>query len=168
MATTLYVWNNSPGDPGHASLQVNDTYISFWPESAAKAKKDIKIGQTHDPAFPSSYRVDCRLEGRKADHQLDISGLNEAQMAGHWSDFKEGANQYNMLKSNCSTVVAVILEIGSGVQPHISPNIRINDYVDNTAMRWFLKLRFLGNYIDMWTPNDVMTYALQINSNKNA
>ena len=71
-----------------------------------------------------------------------------------------------MLKSNCSTVVASLLEIGSGIAPSKSPSIRINEYVNNKYMRWVLKLRFFGNYIDMWTPNDVMMYALKIRSSK--
>ncbi|MCW8999972.1 MAG: hypothetical protein OQK04_14780, partial [Kangiellaceae bacterium] len=66
MTTTVYIWPNLPSETGHVSVQINNTYISFWPNSAAKAKKDIKIGQTHIPAFPTSYKVDCRLEGKSA------------------------------------------------------------------------------------------------------
>ena len=71
-----------------------------------------------------------------------------------------------MLKSNCSTVVATLIEAGSSIPPNHTPNIRINEYVNNPYMRWVLKLRFFGNYIDMWTPNAVMKYALQIKSCK--
>ena len=44
MTTTVYIWNNSPADVGHVSIEVNSTYMSFWPKSAAKAKNDIKLG----------------------------------------------------------------------------------------------------------------------------
>lgn len=166
MTTTVYVWNNSPSDVGHVSMQVNDVYMSFWPKSAAKAKNDIKMGQTHDPAFPSSYKVDQRLEGKAADNTIVINELDENVMIDHWNTFRGNSEKYNMLKSNCSTVVATLLELGSGVPPNHTPSIRIADYVDNPYMRWLLKLRFLGNYIHMWTPNDVKVYALQIQGNQ--
>jgi hypothetical protein len=152
-------------DVGHVSLQVNNTYISFWPQSAAKAKKDIKLGQTHEPVFPSSYRVDQRLERRQADSVITLNNLDETVMIDHWSKFTNNPDKYNMLSSNCSTVVAALLEAGSGIEPPNTPKIRIGDYVDNPYLRWVLKLRFMGNYIHMWTPNDVKLYALHVQQN---
>lgn len=166
MTTTVYVWKNSPSETGHVSIQVKDTYISFWPNSAAKAKKDIKIGRTHDPAFPSSYKVDCRLEAKEADCEISINKLDEELMIRYWNTFKDKPDQYNMLKSNCSTVAAALLELGSGIPPNHTPSIRINDYINNPFMRWLLKLRFMGNHIHMWTPNNVRRYVLQIKSRK--
>lgn len=166
MSVIVYVWKNSPSDIGHVSLQINDTYVSFWPKSAAKAKNDIKLRQTHESAFPSSYKVDRRLEQKESDNKILIKNLDEELMIDYWNDFKNNQKRYNMLNSNCSTVVASLLEIGSGVAPLKSPSIGINEYVNNKYMRWVLKLRFFGNYIHMWTPNDVMVYALQIRSCK--
>lgn len=166
MTTTVYVWENSPSDVGHVSVQVNNTYMSFWPKGAAKAKKDIKLGEQHEPSFPRGYRTDQRVEGRSADSTIVIDNLNETLMIEYWDDFRNKMTKYNMLESNCSTVVAAILEVGSGITPAHSPSIRIDDYVGNQTMRWFLKLRFLGNYIHMWTPNDVKIYALQIQSSQ--
>jgi len=57
MATTVYAWLISGNNPGHVSLQVSHAYMSYWPESAA-GKKDFKIGQTHEPVFPTSYKED--------------------------------------------------------------------------------------------------------------
>ncbi len=85
-------------------------------------------------------------------------------MKSNWLKFKQQPDQYNMRKSNCSTVVASMLELGSGVAPNHTPSIKISEYVGNPYLRWTLKLRFLGNYIEMWTPNDVRLYALQIKS----
>lgn len=166
MSVIVYVWKNSPADVGHVSLLVKDTYISFWPKSAAKAKNDIKLGQTHEAAFPSSYKVDRRLEQKDSDNKIMLKRLDEELMIDYWNDFKDNQKRYNMLNSNCSTVVASLLEIGSGLPPLKTPSIRINDYVNNKYMRWLLKLRFFGNYIHMWSPNDVMMYALQIRSSK--
>ncbi len=84
----------------------------------------------------------------------------------YWVKFKADPKKYNMLHSNCSTVVASLLELGSGLPPGKTPSIKIREYVENPYMRWILKLRFMGNNIDMWTPNDVRLYALQIKSRK--
>jgi len=168
MATIVYVWFNSPTDVGHVSLQVGEVYMSFWPRDAAKAKADIKIGQTHAAAFPSSYKVDVRLEGREADSVTRLNRLNEDEMKSHWQRFKLKPDHYNMRKSNCSTVVAALLELGCGVGPTHTPCVRIKDYVNNPFLKWTLKLRFLGNYIRMWTPTDVRLYALQIKSRLNS
>lgn len=166
MTAIVYIWKNSPNDTGHASLQIDNEYVSFWPKGAAKAKTDIKFGEMHEAVYPKSYRADCRLERKEADKIININGLDEQKMIEFWLRFKKQSSKYNMLKSNCSTVVASLLESGSGVAPNHSPNIRINEYANNAYMRWFLKLRFMGNYINMWTPNDVMIYALQIKSHK--
>ncbi|MDN3637369.1 hypothetical protein QWY82_00985 [Simiduia curdlanivorans] len=164
MAVTLYVWKNSPSEVGHASLDVDGVYISFWPKGAANAKKDVKIGEMHDAAYPSSYAVDRKIERREADVKVMLDNLDEKAIKAFWQAFKDKSEQYNMLKSNCSTVTAMALEAGSGLASNRSPSIKISDYVSNTGMQWLLKVRFMGNYIQMWTPNDVLTYALQIKS----
>jgi len=164
VTTSVYVWENSPSDIGHASLQVSDTYMSFWPHGAAYPKKDIKIGQTHDPHFPSQYRGDRRNEGRDYDAKIILNKLDEDAMLKHWDGFRKSPQRYNMLKYNCSTLVAVILEIGSGLTYKHSPRIPINQYVNSPAMKMFLKVRFLSNYIELWTPGDIKRYALQIKS----
>ena len=56
---TLYVWKLRADNPGHVSMQIGNTYISYWPSDAA-GKKDVKVGQTHEPAFPKSYATDER------------------------------------------------------------------------------------------------------------
>ena len=53
-----------------------------------------------------------------------------------------------------------------GIPPHHTPSIKINEYVKGSYKRWYFKLRFMGNYIKMWTPNDVQKYALQLKSYK--
>lgn len=166
MSTIVYVWKNSPQDVGHVSIQVDEHYMSFWPKNSAKAKNDIKIGSTHEAVFPSGYKIDCRLESQQANHKIYLNKLDEKLMIEFWETFKSDSKKYNMLKSNCSTVVASLLQLGSGIIPNHTPGILIKDYVNSPYLRWFLKLRFLGNYIHMWTPNDVNLYALQIKSHK--
>lgn len=85
-------------------------------------------------------------------------------MEQEWKDFKANPENYNMLRMNCSTVVASLLESGSGVSPTVDKGIQINQWIQSPVKKLFLQLRFLGNHIDMWTPDDVMHYALQIKS----
>jgi hypothetical protein len=175
----LYVWSMSDTNPGHVSLEIESTYISYWPtgeDSETKDQiknppgkgnlKDFKVGVTHKASFPTSYRTDRRLERKEADHVLIINGLNAALMCERWEIFKADPKRYNMKNYNCSTVVASFLEIGSGVAYGKTPCIKIDHYEADPIKRLFYKLRFMGNSITMWTPNDVHLYALQIKSSK--
>ena len=119
----------------------------------------------HDATYPSSYLIDRRIERREADVKVEITGLDEAAMKKFWESYKAESKKYNMLKSNCSTVVATALELGSGKPSNLNPSIKISEYVQNSGLQFLLKVRFMGNSIRMWTPNDVMTYALQLKSN---
>jgi len=163
MTTKVYVWTLSSANVGHVSLLVGTEYMSYWPSQPA-GKKDFKIGQTHAPAFPSSYKVDKRLEGKESDHKVEINGLNEALMIDTWNQFKSSPDRYNMVSKNCSTVAAWMLEIGSGLSPNVDKGIQIDRWAPNNLMRFILKLRYLGNHIDMWTPDAAWTYALQVKS----
>jgi hypothetical protein len=166
MATIVYIWNNSPNVIGHVSLEVKGEYISFWPRSAAKPKKDIKLSQSHDGGFSKSYKADCRLEGKQADKKLIIHGLDEGAMIKHWHMVKFEPERYNMMNTNCSTIAALFLEIGSSVPIDDIPGIKINDYVKNNIMRFLLKAKFRSGQINMWTPNFVEQYAKKIISRK--
>ncbi|WNZ58474.1 hypothetical protein ACJJIQ_07295 [Microbulbifer sp. ANSA003] len=163
MAITVHVWKQKTGNVGHASITIDNTYISYWPSSAA-GKKDFKIGRSHSPSFPSGYRVDRRLEGGDADQNILIDGLNETKMIEAWENFKGEQKHYNMKDQNCSTVVAWLLETGSGFASPGKGGIKISDWAASPIHRILFQLRFFGNHIDMWTPNDVLAYALQIRS----
>ena len=161
MAITLYVWLGRGDNPGHVSLQVGATYMSYWPGEEA-GKKDFKVKQTHPPAFPNSYRMDRRLERRESDVRMELHGLDEQRILDSWATFRREPARYNMVKHNCSTVIASLLEFGSGVPPSFTPQIRIDDHVRGWPERLLLRLRFLGNHIHMWTPNAVHRYALAV------
>lgn len=51
-------------------------------------------------------------------------------MIDYWLQFKKDPAQYNILKSNCSTITAAILELCSGIAVSYKPSIAINDYVN--------------------------------------
>ena len=73
MALLLTVWRMRPPNPGHVSLETDGVYMSYWPADAA-GKKDVKVGQTHEAAFPSSYRIDRRIEQRECDVRRQLVG----------------------------------------------------------------------------------------------
>lgn len=84
MTTIVYVWANSPSDAGHVSMQVNQTYMSFWPGSTANAKKDIKTGTMHHASFSTSYQIDCRVERKQADDRIYLNKLDEKVIIDCW------------------------------------------------------------------------------------
>ena len=51
MTTTIYVWPRQVSNVGHASIQMAQTYASYWPGSAA-GKADFKKGASHPASFP--------------------------------------------------------------------------------------------------------------------
>jgi len=161
MDVTVYVWKLRKDNPGHVSMQVDGTYMSYWPSDAA-GKKDVKIGQTHEAAFPKSYQSDRRLERKECDARITLQGLATQQMLEAWSQFRQNPQRYNMIEHNCSTVIAALLELGSGVKPSFVPGVAIDDHAGTLAQRIFLRIRFLSAAITMWTPDAVLRYAEEI------
>lgn len=161
MDVTVHIWRLRKDNPGHVSLQIGPTYVSYWPSDAA-GKKDVKIGQTHDVAFPRSYATDIRLERRSCDESRILHGLAGERMVQAWEAFRLQPRQYNMVEHNCSTVVAALLELGSGVRPSFVPGVAIDDHAGNLAQRVFLRARFFSSTIRMWTPDAVLRYADEI------
>ena len=68
-----------------------------------------------------------------------------------------------MIANNCTTVIAALLEIGSGVTPSFQPSIKIDDHIPMLAMRVLLKIRYLNHSLKMWSPNQLLKYANEIN-----
>lgn len=71
-----------------------------------------------------------------------------------------------MKSRNCSTVVANFMELGSKIPYTHTPSINLKNYINDPKMLLALKIRFLGSTVQMWTPNDIKKYALQIKSVK--
>lgn len=122
MSCKLYIWKNSPSNVGHASLEVNSKYMSYWPRSAA-GKKDFKIGQSHEPSFPKSYAADRRLEGEPAHHTLILNNLDEAAICTYWNQFKMTPNTIilskpQLLDGGCP-FARNWLEYSATIQPQI-------------------------------------------------
>ena len=162
MRTTLYVWTLRNDDVGHVSLDAGSTYMSYWPASGVHAKKQIKLGQTQAGAFQRAYISDRRLEHRDCDVRLTLAGLDTNAMQQSWSSFRDSPARYHLIKHNCATVIASVLEIGSNVAPPFSPRLNIDEYASDFATRMLLRIRFMSASIQMWTPNLVLQYAYEI------
>jgi hypothetical protein len=162
MSVTVYVWNMTSLNPaGHVSMEVGGTYMSYWPETAA-GKKDFKISATHPATQASRYDVDRRQERKPADWKVVLHGLDERRMVEAWTRLVQQELRYNMVKHNCSTVIATILEAGSGVPPTFEPRLDIGAQVPTAGFKWMLRVRFFSNRVTMWTPLEVQRYAIEV------
>ena len=131
--------------------------------AARAGKEDFKGDAAHPPRFPEGYPSDRRLEGnRDCDRRVDLAGLNEQAMLDGWASLRRDQVPYNMVRHNCSTVIASLLAIGSGIDPGFTPRMSIGKQVPALHHRLLLHVRYLGNSIEMWTPDQVWRYAQDI------
>jgi hypothetical protein len=79
---------------------------------------------------------------------------------------RRGEPRYNLIDHNCSTVIAVMMQLGSAIEPSFIPAVAIDDHASTWAQRLFLRMRFFSNSIKMWTPDDVLRYAKEIQAKK--
>lgn len=142
-------------------MDVNGVYMSYWPTSEA-GKKDFKLGSQHRPGFSERYALDRRIEKRDADSRITLTRLNELAMIEAWQKIVQDPPNYNMVKQNCSTAIASVLELGSGVLPSFQPRLDVGRDVPTAGYRLMLRLRYFSNQIRMWTPDALYLYAMEI------
>lgn len=151
---SVYIWSFRGKSEawGHASMQVDLTYISWWPEQPGQVPSGIhrNIYASH-PFRNRSYIADVTAEGQPPDHVICIDGLDEDAIKDWWQSLglnREGISYHGPLQSwdtlqrNCSNVVATGLRIGGG------------DKFASWLKSWNL----------VWTPADVLQYAQSIQS----
>lgn len=125
---TVYVWFggdlkenflNNFAAVGHVSLQYGSKttdYISFWP---ASGKQGLNWSVTS--TFASNYHEDCQEIKRQADLEIELNCLNKAVVQAFFLRFKSSLNEnenrkFNILYSNCSTLISKALIIGSNLE----------------------------------------------------
>lgn len=156
----VFVWNfrSIKGPWGHASMDVNGTYTSWWPigENRRQSKISEDIYTVH-PIRGRTFDQVKKAEGnrieKQPDHVIPLSGLNESRILQWWG---KTALIYNKIEFqrpielpwdtfgwNCSKIVAKGLKEGGG-----------DDYSD-----------FIRSVNLIWTPNDVECYAKKIAQN---
>jgi hypothetical protein len=165
MAVTLYVWRKGAQHIGHASLHIGDVYVSFWPEDAA-GKKDVTLKQSHRAAFMETLEEDIINEGNRQPQALRIEHLDEAAMLRTFVDLGAAECRYNVLRMNCSSFAAALLEAGSGRPPSFQPTVDPLDYLGSgqgtRKLTQALMLRYRSTAI--WTPEQLWLYATELRS----
>ncbi|MBX3412174.1 MAG: hypothetical protein KF708_05595 [Pirellulales bacterium] len=156
----VYVWrfrmkggDQKPAAFGHASVQVDTTYMSWWPANPGQVPSGLHPNiYASSPFRNRSLLDDERDEGQRADDIIYINGLDEAAVKDWWASFglvRDGVELYGPLQSwstldrNCSTVAAIALKKGGG-----------DKYAD-WHKSWNL----------VWSPEDVARYAHSIRQN---
>jgi len=149
---TVYIWSfrGKMEAWGHASMQVDQTYISWWPEKPGQVPSGIHrdVYASH-PIRNRSYSADVSAEGQSPDHFIRIEGLDEKAIKDWWQSFglsRDGMlyqgplQSWDTLQRNCSNVVATGLRVGGG------------DKFASWSKSWNL----------VWTPANVLRYAQSI------
>lgn len=147
---TVHIWRyqGSAVAWGHASMSLERTYISWWPEGTNRVHNKL-VGQiyTAGPIRNQSFEGDVVGEnGRQPDSNVRIHGLDEAAIKNWWFRFallRDGQvyqgplmDSWQTLTKNCSTIVARALTIGGGE-----------------------KYAGMKSKSMIWKPNDVLAYA---------
>lgn len=142
---TVYIWNytgSTAGENwGHASMMLNDgTYISWWPNCASGGGgspfTNVPAYQQRDP------RDDIRDEGSLPNESIPIEGLDEAAIKAWWDKYRKSDPNWKTIGRNCSTTVADGLKAGGAPDTGQSSSHLV------------------------WTPADVLQYALDIAAGK--
>lgn len=115
---TVYVWSEiyvPHHSWGHASLEVDEIYISWWP-TKAKSKHNLKKkkidGHSHDQ-LPKNYEDDKRnFMGRAANHIFHIPSdkVNPSKIKEWWRQKEKDG--YHFLFNNCCDIVVHALREG--------------------------------------------------------
>jgi len=161
MTVTVSIWNRGEDGVGHAAVDVNGRYCSFWPGGDGYSDKNAVQKQSVRSAN-HSYNEDLGAEGRYPDVQVQLEGLNERAMLQKWDELK--GERYSFAKTNCSTVAAEMLKAGSGMRPDFRVAAWPSEYMPQGLL-----YRVAGGAIDsyvyatgqqtVWTPEQVTQFA---------
>ncbi len=149
---TVYIWSfrGKAEAWGHASMQVDQTYISWWPETPGQVPSKIHPDiYASNPFRNRTFHDDVTAKGHRPDWVVRIKGLDEKAIKDWWQTFgltRDGVQfqgplpSWDTLRRNCSTVVATALRVGGG----------------DTFASW------VKSWNIVWNPSDVLQYALSI------
>lgn len=161
MAVTIYVWPRDQDHVGHAALRIGTTYASFWPDDPA-GKKDISTKRTHAARHSVSCERDCTLEGERQAGEILIHGLDETAMSLAWQNIKDQGLRFNLLRQNCSTVAATLLEIGSRRPPTFTPAVKISEWVVSPYKARVMTMMLIRSTVTAWSPEQVWRYGCEL------
>ncbi|WP_426954680.1 hypothetical protein [Muricoccus radiodurans] len=119
--TVVVIWNNNLAGSqtyvGHSSMLIGKTwsrtkpsYVSYWPENGAG------LFDSENSLVARNFLKDLEFEGYAPDHVIQIHDLNTALMQAEWDLIRLKQNgHYQMVRKNCSTVVARVLKKGAKI-----------------------------------------------------
>ena len=174
---SVYVWRPGGQNTGHASLLVEPTYISWWPDSS---KKFLSA-----PGEPKrTLAEDTSEEGHPPDWTVQIHGLDEGAMRRFWEGFLLMRHDWQLHNLNCAKAVVLALKAGGaddriGMGASLRRNLApITAFVSpliayNIAGVQGIATAFQGDgftigyrgadwFTPVWTPLDALRYAQSI------
>ena len=126
MGVKINVWYPKGDNIGHASVNIQGTYMSWWPDGASGSKaKMVKMVFAGGPGTAPTYEDDKQSEGGEPSWTGDFFGWardNEAiefWKKVYFSDLQKGVSamrsgnkdaQYSFVSNNCCDVVDKLLE----------------------------------------------------------
>ena len=109
----LYVWDWEGDNVGHAVLECNGVYMSFWPQP--KPGEDVGI-KWSGPCTTHTYAQDVADEGGPGKKTCIPCQLDEAKIAKCWAkivaDCAAKKIEFSTCGNNCSTVITQLLKCG--------------------------------------------------------
>lgn len=98
-------------------------YVSWWPDGAHSLTK-LSIHRMKGSGTPVGI-MDCLYESSPPHVSYTITGLSSSAMMEVWMEIRKGTGKigtYNLLRANCSTVIAKCLKAG-GVEKLLGHSI---------------------------------------------
>lgn len=122
--STVYVWGPQGENVGHASIDIEGTYASFWPDSVSYSAQDGFLDLLPGVSTPSTthtFSDDVAAEGKAPDHAVQICCLDINAMRAKWARLRSEA--FELFTNNCSTTVGRILYAGLVTDPDMDAQI---------------------------------------------
>lgn len=144
-------------------MKVGAFYMSLWPEDAA-GKKDVVVKRTHGADFVTSYDIDFMNEGEREPEKVALWSLDETAMIKAFREVRTNGIRYNLMRMNCSSLVATMLEVGSKRSPTFSPVIDVTEYAGHkkSGRKLSAAVSITRRQLCVWTPEQVLRYAREL------
>lgn len=154
---TVYIWQMTSRNVGHAAVSFDNNYVSFWPRGQAKGKDLIKKTQ-HPGVMQRSLRDDIRAEGGRMPISVTINNINVEATTREVERLINEVPQYALLRYNCSHVVANILKTATD-KPQ-SFKLKPSEYGKLAGQ--------IGGLLNsnFWTPAQVLRYAQELSNSQ--
>lgn len=157
MSVKVYVWRPCGGRVGHCSMAVGkQTYISLWPGLGRKgfARSVIQKMTMNVKRRPFYRDYESDLEAEEFEPiVVELYSLDEAAIEQYWEKVQMSGLEYELTEFNCSTIIANVLYLGSGLQPSFQPLAEVDTYIG---------LGIPLGQVEAWEPKYILQYAKEI------